>query len=525
MTVFTSNSDHALSGLKLFLPNGCPAHDELPHPCDKLAKSFEAATGWVLGFQESSFSKSVPDMPIRETEAASELILEPALQPNSGSSSDPGSSPISNNSDQANTVRLGKILITDLSADWPPRKPAASRRKCDEMAAAIDELFNELNRTKLELQTAQKERAHCSVQTNPAKQASSLPKLTVSLLASAVKLAEADKAVLFLLDDQDRYLVAQSSVGLSDKDFSQLAARSLRNSKADVEALAGAAIVMECNEQVQLWDCPLDGQSAICIPVSSATTLMGTLWISCDRPQEYSDEQLNMLEIVAGRLAAEYQLAELSRNLPVGTVPVESKKIERANSTSASETFGVASSEAAQFAANDLPFTGWKAEVRNQPGSYAGWFVDADEQLVAVSIHSMKNLCDPTYLDAIVQAAVSQGCDFAELVEALELALDTDLETASVELVFAVVDPFGGEVNIRRVARKECEEDEAEANEMTPVSIFEVACDKNRGENRPHEWVEYIEGEYFGFLCRGNSLTIGGSIGSKDLSQIVISRA
>ena len=327
MTVSTTNTDHSPAPLKVFLPSDQPAEPELGHPCEELAKSFEAATGWVLGFEESRYS--------------------PRANRGQG------------------IPRLGKIIISDLSADWPPRKPAASRRKCDEMVVAINELYNELTRTKLELQTAQKQAAAvCSVDT----------------------------------------------------------------------------------------------------------------------------------------IAELIELTELT------------------------ETVGVESSTESQTTINDLPFAGWQSEVRNHSDSYAGWFVNADEQLVAVSIRSASNDWSTTFVDAVAQAAEVGSCGFSEFVETLELALGCDLETAGVELVFAVLDPLSGEVNVRRAG---------EANESLPVAIFEASCQEKQvgeqGEKNPYEWVEYVEGDYFGFLSRGNSLALGGlsggSVGSEQLSQIVISRA
>ena len=206
MTVSTTNTDHSPAPLKVFLPSDQPAEPELGHPCEELAKSFEAATGWVLGFEESRYSP----------------------RDNRGQG----------------IPRLGKIIISDLSADWPPRKPAASRRKCDEMVVAINELYNELTRTKLELQTAQKQAAAvCSVDT----------------------------------------------------------------------------------------------------------------------------------------IAELIELTELT------------------------ETVGVESSTESQTTINDLPFAGWQAEVRNHSDSYAGWFVNADEQLVAVSIRSASNDCSTTFVDAVAR--------------------------------------------------------------------------------------------------------------------------
>ena len=326
MTVSTTNTDHSPAPLKVFLPSDQPAEPELGHPCEELAKSFEAATGWVLGFEESRYSP----------------------RDNRGQG----------------IPRLGKIIISDLSADWPPRKPAASRRKCDEMVVAINELYNELIRNKLELQTAQEQ-----------------------------------------------------------------------------------------------------------LTVGSVDTIA--------------------------------ELMELTETI---------------------ETVGVESSTESQTTINDLPFAGWQAEVRNHSDSYAGWFVNADEQLVAVSIRSASNDWSTTFVDAVAQAAEVGSCGFSEFVETLELALGCDLETAGVELVFAVLDPLSGEVNVRRAG---------EANESLPVAIFEASCQEKQvgeqGEKNPYEWVEYVEGDYFGFLSRGNSLALGGlsggSVGSEQLSQIVISRA
>ena len=215
------------------------------------------------------------------------------------------------------------------------------------------------------------------------------------------------------------------------------------------------------------------------------------------------------------------ELQTAQKQPTVGSVDTIAELIEL---TELTETVGVESSTESQTTINDLPFAGWQAEVRNHSDSYAGWFVNADEQLVAVSIRSASNDCSTTFVDAVAQAAEVGSCGFSEFVETLELALGCDLETAGVELVFAVLDPLSGEVNVRRAG---------EANESLPVAIFEASCQEKQvgeqGEKNPYEWVEYVEGDYFGFLSRGNSLALGGlsggSVGSEQLSQIVISRA
>jgi hypothetical protein len=43
------------------------------------------------------------------------------------------------------------------------------------------------------------------------------------------------------------------------------------------------------------------------VPVSSPTTPLGTLWILSDAPRDFSDHETNLIEVVAGRLAAELE--------------------------------------------------------------------------------------------------------------------------------------------------------------------------------------------------------------------------
>jgi hypothetical protein len=53
--------------------------------------------------------------------------------------------------------------------------------------------------------------------------------------------------------------------------------------------------------------------SCVCVPVSNPSMPLGTLWTFCTEPREFSDPQTNILEVVAGRLAA-----DLEREVLVG---------------------------------------------------------------------------------------------------------------------------------------------------------------------------------------------------------------
>ena len=55
------------------------------------------------------------------------------------------------------------------------------------------------------------------------------------------------------------------------------------------------------------WNAPEAAAAAVCVPVSTATIPLGTLWIYSARERDFSDEEVNLIEIVAGRLASDLE--------------------------------------------------------------------------------------------------------------------------------------------------------------------------------------------------------------------------
>src|SRR5262249_22710654 len=85
------------------------------------------------------------------------------------------------------------------------------------------------------------------------------------------------------------------------------APRQLKGSVADLEALLGHAVVMDDTSLLPHWKCPEEYPSAVCLPVSSPTTPLGTLCVFSKQSRDFTSEQTNLLEIVAGRLAADLE--------------------------------------------------------------------------------------------------------------------------------------------------------------------------------------------------------------------------
>jgi serine phosphatase RsbU (regulator of sigma subunit) len=83
--------------------------------------------------------------------------------------------------------------------------------------------------------------------------------------------------------------------------------RPLRGSVADLEALVGHAVVLEDTVSLPHWRCPEVYPSAVCVPVSSPTVPLGTLWCYSKTGRDFTSDQTNLLEIVAGRIAADLE--------------------------------------------------------------------------------------------------------------------------------------------------------------------------------------------------------------------------
>ena len=108
--------------------------------------------------------------------------------------------------------------------------------------------------------------------------------------------------------------------------------------------------------------------SAICVPVASSTTILGTLWIFGSEIRDYSDQEINIVEIIAGRIAAELE-----------NVALQNKRF----STDSNEQTAEPESRIECHPVIDPPFAGWVME--GQCGSdqekFIDWDVTDDEEI------------------------------------------------------------------------------------------------------------------------------------------------
>ena len=234
-----------------------------------------------------------------------------------------------------------------------------------------------------------------------------------AVLQAGAEAVGCQAAGLYLLDSATTSLKLRACWGLSER---KLAAppRPLR-ALADLEALLGHAVVLAEPALFDDWRAPEQRGAAVCVPVSSSTTPLGTLWVFSHATRDFSAEQTHLLEAVACRLAA-----ELERDVLVADARTRQEQTRDLDA-------------AAQRTAESLPrvaplVEGWKVAGRilgpgPADGVFFDWFAAAGGRL-ALSLGA----ADQPGLRGVLAAA--------ELRSALR-ALGPDLARSSQALVRA----------------------------------------------------------------------------------------
>jgi serine phosphatase RsbU (regulator of sigma subunit) len=174
------------------------------------------------------------------------------------------------------------------------------------VAEGIGQLLNELQRTRRVVWQREAELAATIPVTLRAEEATHVALRLETVLRGGAEAIGCQAAALYLLDDSTTYLKLRSSWNLPKSRYTD-PPRPLRGAVSDLEALVGHAVALEDTSLLPHWKAPETFPSALCVPVSTATTPLGTLWFFCDSRREFTDQQTNLAEIVAGRLVSDLE--------------------------------------------------------------------------------------------------------------------------------------------------------------------------------------------------------------------------
>ena len=242
----------------------------------------------------------------------------------------------------------------------------AAKRRLKTLAVAIADLLQELQQTRCALWQREAElAAGVPVMAHPDEQMHLAERLE-SVLKAGAQAVGCQAAAIYLLDDATRKLKLRACWGLPRSRFAD-SPRPLRGATADLEALIGHAVIVRNAELLPNWQIPEEFRSAVCVPISSPTTPFGTLWVFCDHGRDFSVDETNLIEIVAGRIAADLERAVLL------------------NQTLKLRSLARQLTHAAQWQQHRLPrikpmlpgwdLSGWTAQAGALGGDFHDWFV------------------------------------------------------------------------------------------------------------------------------------------------------
>jgi hypothetical protein len=204
-------------------------------------------------------------------------------------------------------------------------------------------------------------------------------------------------AAVYMLDEATTELKMRSSWGLPNDRFLE-PARPLRGSVADLEALIGHAVVIEDTHLLPHWKVPEPCAAAICVPVSSPTEPLGTLWMFTDQATDFNDAQTNLVEIIAGRISSELQREILL------TECISSKQVDR-QLVRAAEWQRDHQPNVVPLL-DDWRLVGWTSESPMLNSGFFDWFVPHDGSLTVTLGHGDGPMIQSALTSATLQVSI-----------------------------------------------------------------------------------------------------------------------
>ena len=195
-----------------------------------------------------------------------------------------------------------------LEATKSDEKPTFERRR--DLETALGRLLTSFARTRQQLRRREAELAASVPVVSVEDDGEHLAERLQNVLRASVDMLQCSKSGLYMLDEATTSLKLRTHLGL-DGDALLQPARRLEDCVADIEAMAGHAVVIDQCRPSSHWNVPETCASAICVPVSSATTILGTLWFFRETERDFAPTEQSLAEITAGRIAADLERAVL----------------------------------------------------------------------------------------------------------------------------------------------------------------------------------------------------------------------
>jgi len=344
-----------------------------------------------------------------------------------------------------------KFVSYRVSIEPTKRAKIHSLSATKEMEAALAELLDALGDSRHKLRRSEAELAAAIPVVSVDEDDLHLADRLESVLHGVADMLNCFGAGLYLLDESTTTLKLRSHAGLGDEALT-LPPRRLENALADIEALSGHAVVIEDAKTNPRWEIPVKSAGAMCLPVSTATTILGTLWMFRKEASDFTPQEQNLAEITAGRLASDLDRAVLTqevRSLRSTQGPKQESQTTEPPSSSLTAAEAWSEGRLAHFA----PFIdGWDlADCRTEAkkvGDFTHWHM-VDDNKLHLSVGAAHGYTSKEYSSVAFQSLHSAHTSHDPTVRQLFDATNQSLWTSSIEgdassLLHGVLDPTCG---------------------------------------------------------------------------------
>ncbi len=243
-----------------------------------------------------------------------------------------------------------------------------------------------------------------------------------AVLKSGAESVDCPAAGLYLLDEATTSLKLRSSFGMPRDRLSE-PAHPLQGALADLEAMLGHAVVLNDLDRQTHWNPPEDFSAAVCVPVCTPTTILGTLWMFSNDPRDFSDRETNLIEVIAGRLASDLERENLLRE------GVDSSQWKRELSA------------VQRLQRNQLPtiapllegwdVAGWTDQAGTVGGDFFDWFALPDGLLAVAVADVMADGVEAAFGANTVKAATRAHGQYHRSADAMLRAVNMTLWTGA----------------------------------------------------------------------------------------------
>jgi serine phosphatase RsbU (regulator of sigma subunit) len=269
-----------------------------------LGRAVHRATGWRLSYRPGSLSQASRQASRESGESSVDSAANDASRAIEISLSAPAAPGVG--------VPPGRLVFEPEDGDGGSIAHPLDPRTMHSVGSALVGVLDELLQTRRALWQREAELAAGVPVVPHPDESGHLAQRLEAVLRGGAEAVGCQAAAIYLLDDATTQLKLRSCWGLP---FDRLTApaRRLQGATADLEAMLGHAVVLDDALVMRHWNPPEDFPSAVCIPIASPTTILGTMWVFSDERRDFTEQQTNILEVVAGRVAADLEREVMRR--------------------------------------------------------------------------------------------------------------------------------------------------------------------------------------------------------------------